>query len=703
MRAKLPSESGFIDRDGVRIYYEIYGDGPETMLFVPPWSIVHSRIYKAQLPYFSERFRCITYDGRGNGKSDRPEDVAAYSLDNCVADALAVMDATNAGKAILVGLSFGGMLASLLAAHHPDRVKAAILVGTVTSIGPANYPYLANKHFETKREQFEGWNKFNRAHWLADYPDFAEHFVRNIHSEPHSTKQIEDGVAFAGDTTGPVLVRTVDARAMPPHFDVGEAMYRKIGCPLLIIHGGDDQIQLHARAKAVAEITGAEFVTIADGGHNPLGRIPAKTNTLIVDFLDRKLGIASPARRANRGTKKAKRALYLSSPIGLGHGRRDIAITRELRKLHPDLEVDWLAQDPVTRLLEANGEHVHPLSARLASESRHIEMESGEHDLHCFQALRNMDEVLIANFMIFQDAVDEGSYDLVIADEAWDIDHYWHEHPELKKAGLAWFTDFVGYVPMPSGGEHEAFLTTDYNAEMIEHIERHPGARDRAIFVGSPEDIVPLSFGKDLPTMRDWVPRHFDFAGYIIGEHPQTFGHRAELRERLGYRPDQRVCIVTVGGSAVGAHLIRRILQSYPMARARLPELRMIVVAGPRIDPASLHAPDGVEVHAFVPDLDRHLAACDLALVQGGLTTCMELTAAGTPFLYFPLRNHFEQNFHVAHRLDRYGAGRRMAFATSTPDMIAEAMVGALRAPAKFKPVEADGAARAARMLADLM
>ena len=83
----------------------------------------------------------------------------------------------------------------------------------------------------------------------------------------------------------------------------------------------------------------------------------------------------------------------------------------------------------------------------------------------------------------------------------------------------------------------------------------------------------------------------------------------------------------------------------------------MIVVAGPRIDPASLHAPAGVEVRAFVPDLDRHLAACDLALVQGGLTTCMELAAAGTPFLYFPLENHFEQNFHVAHRLDRYGAG----------------------------------------------
>jgi predicted glycosyltransferase len=480
-------------------------------------------------------------------------------------------------------------------------------------------------------------------------------------------------------------------------------MYRKIRCPVLMIHGDNDQIQSYARAQAVAEVTVAELVTIEGGGHNPLGRIPAKTNALIVDFLDRKLGIAAPASRASPATRKAKRALYLSSPIGLGHGRRDIAITRELRKLHPDLEVDWLAQDPVTRLLEAGGERIHPLSARLASESLHIELESGEHDLHCFQAIRRMDEVLIANFMIFQDAVDEGGYDLVIADEAWDIDHYWHEHPELKKARLAWFTDFVGYVPIPSGGEHEAFLTTDYNAEMIGHIERHPAVRDRAIFVGGPEDIVPLSFGKDLPTMRDWVPRHFDFAGYIIGEHPRAFGSRADLRERLGYRPDERVCIVAVGGSGVGAHLIRRILQSYPMARAKLPELRMIVVAGPRIDPASLNAPDGVEVRAFVPDLDRHLAACDLALVQGGLTTCMELTAAGTPFLYFPLKNHFEQNFHVAHRLDRYGAGRRMAYATSAPDMIADAMVDALRAPAKFKPVEDGGAARAARMLADLI
>jgi pimeloyl-ACP methyl ester carboxylesterase/predicted glycosyltransferase len=704
MRAKLPDSEGFVDRDGVKLYYEIYGDGAETILFIPPWSIVHSRVYKAQVPYFSERFRCIVYDGRGNGKSDRPEDVSAYTLDHYVADALAVMDATSAGKAIVVGLSFGGLLASVVAAHHPDRVEAAILAGTISTIGPANYERMGATEFTAKRDSYDGWHKFNRNHWLQNYPDFAEFFVSNIFSEPHSTRQIEDGIDWASGTTGTILAKTVEARAILPTFDVSAKMYRSIRCPVLFLHGDDDRIQPYARAQAAAaEVPGAELVTIAGGGHNPLGRYPAKANALIVDFLDRRLGIAAPVRQAKGRTGPAKRALYLSSPIGLGHGRRDLAITRELRKLYPDLQVDWLAQDPVTRLLEANGERVHALSGRLASETRHIELESGEHELHCFQAIRRMDEVLIKNFMIFQEAVDQGGYDLVIADEAWDIDHYWHEHPELKRASLAWFTDFVGYVPMPSGGAHEAFLASDYNAEMIEHVERHPAVRDRAIFVGQPDDIVPLSFGRDLPAMRDWVPKHFDFAGYIIGEHPSTFGSRAALRERLGYHDDERVCIVTVGGSGVGAHLIRRILQAYPTVKAKLPELRMVVVAGPRIDPASLNAPAGVEVHAFVPDLDRHLAACDVALVQGGLTTCMELTAAGTPFLYFPLQNHFEQNFHVAHRLDRYGAGRRMAFATSTPQMIADAIVDTLRSPRQAKPVEADGAARAAKMLAELL
>jgi pimeloyl-ACP methyl ester carboxylesterase/predicted glycosyltransferase len=707
MRAKLPNQEGFVDRDGVRVHYEVYGEGPDTILFIPPWAITHSHVYKAQIPWLSDHYRCISYDPRGNGQSDRPDRVDAYAVQHYVDDALAVLDATQSRAAILVGQSSGGALAAIVAAHYPERARAAVLLSTAATIGPG-YPYLSPDHFEAKRDSFEGWDKFNRDYWLRDYEDFVRFFVAECNSEPHSSRQLEDGVAWALQTDAQTLVRTVAARTIRPPFDVSEQMYRGIRCPLLLMHSVDDRIQPLERARHVARVTGAELVEFDAGGHALFGRYPARVNALIVDFLERRLGKPAPVRAAAAAnspsrTRRAPKALYLSSPIGLGHGRRDIAIAQELRKLRPGLAIDWLAQDPVTRLLAAQGERVHPISARLASESGHFEEASGEHDLHVFEAFRRMDEILVANFMRFQEAVQQGDYDLVIADEAWDVDHFWHEHPELKRTALVWFTDFVGNLPMPDDEADEVRLCADYNAEMIEHVERHPRLRDRAIFVGNPEDIVDLSFGHDLPRMREWIPKRFEFSGYILGRHPATFGARETLRAQLGYRPDERVCIVTVGGSGVGAPLIRRILRSVPTVQALLPELRVVVVAGPRIDPASVQAPRGVEVRAFVPDLDRHLAACDLAVVQGGLTTCMELTAAGTPFLYFPLRNHFEQCFHVAHRLEQYGAGRRMDYATATPDVIATAMLEALRTPAHYRPVESDGAARAARMIGELL
>ena len=88
----------------------------------------------------------------------------------------------------------------------------------------------------------------------------------------------------------------------------------------------------------------------------------------------------------------------------------------------------------MTTVLEQAGERLHPASAWLANESAHIEAESGEHDLHAFQAIRRMDEILVNNFMVFHDVVEETPYDLVIGDEAWDVDYYLHENPELKRS-----------------------------------------------------------------------------------------------------------------------------------------------------------------------------------------------------------------------------------------------------------------------------
>ncbi|MGE3287887.1 MAG: glycosyltransferase [Pseudonocardia sp.] len=231
---------------------------------------------------------------------------------------------------------------------------------------------------------------------------------------------------------------------------------------------------------------------------------------------------------------------------------------------------------------------------------------------------------------------------------------------------------------------------------------RYPRLRDRSIFVGNPGDLVDVPLGPDLPTVREWALERYAFPGYVSGSTPPA--DREALRAELGYRPDERVCLVTVGGSGVGGHLLRRAVEAFPHLEKRVPGLRMIAVAGPRIDPRSIPAPDGVEVHGYVPDLHRHLAACDVALVQGGLTTTMELVAGRRPFVYVPLEHHFEQQVHVPQRLARYGAGHRTDYATTRdPQALAAALAAQIDRPVDYRPVETDGAARTAAMLAELL
>jgi pimeloyl-ACP methyl ester carboxylesterase/predicted glycosyltransferase len=696
-RARYPDESGYVERDGVNLYYEVYGAGEPTCFLLPTWSIVHSRHWKMQIPYLARHCRVVTFDGRGNGRSDRPQDVAYYDEREFAADALAVLDATNTDRAVIVGFSLGGQRGLILAAEHPERVVGAAFIGPNYPGGGEPLGERTVYEFDVEYDTSEGWAKHNRHHWLRDYRDFVEFFMSKMFTEPHSTKPIEDTIGWALETDAETLIATQEGPGLTP--EESRELCRRIRCPVLVIHGEDDAIASVTRGVALAEHSGGRLVVLEGSGHAPHVRDPVKVNLLLRDFI----APPAPARRWTRGKSRRKRALYISSPIGLGHAQRDVAIADELRKLHADLEIDWLAQHPVTTVLEARGERIHPASAHLANESGHIESECAEHDLHCFQAIRRMDEILLANFMLFHDVVRDEQYDLWIGDEAWELDYYLHENPEQKRAAYVWLTDFVGWLPMEDGGEREAFVTADYNAEMIEHIARFPRVRDRAIFVGNTGDIVPEAFGPDLPRIRDWTEEHYDFAGYVTGFDPADFADRESLRAELGYAPDEQVCIVTVGGSGVGGDLLRRVIEAFPDAKERLPALRMVVVAGPRIDPDTLPQVEGLEVQRYVHELYRHLAACDLAVVQGGLTTTMELTANRRPFLYFPLRHHFEQNFHVRHRLGRYGSGRCLDFDAASPDVIAEAIAEEIGRSVDYRSVETDGAARAAGLIAELL
>jgi pimeloyl-ACP methyl ester carboxylesterase/predicted glycosyltransferase len=697
-RARDPDAIGFIERDGVRVFWESYGEGEATVLLLPTWSIVPSRFWKAQIPFLARHMRVLTFDGRGTGRSDRPAGAAAYAPGEFAADALAVLDATGTGRAALAAVSCGAMWATRLAAEHPERVERIAYLGPATGLAPG-HPGRDAYNFETRYDEEEGWARYNRHYWLRDYPGFLEFFFAQCFSEPHSTKPIEDCIGWGLETSPEVLADATRGVGLDPEGRLKDDCAR-VQCPVLVVHGDHDLVRPLAQGQALARATGGRLVTLRGAGHLSVARDPVAVNRILAEFC---LG-APPPRSWTRARARRRRALFISSPIGLGHARRDVAIARALRELHPDLEIDWLAQDPVTRVLQAGGERIHPASADLASESAHLESEAGEHRLPVFEAFRRMDEILVANFMVFHDLVREQEYDLWIGDEAWEIDYFLHENPELKSAAYAWLTDFVGWLPSPGAGPREAMLTSDLNAEMLEHRARYPRVRDRSLFIGEPDDIVPERFGPGLPRLRDWTQEHFDFVGYISGFDAGQLGDRDALRAELGYRPEDRVLIVTVGGSGVGTALLGKVLAALPRARALVPGLRPVLIAGPRIDPATLGPDlDGVEVRTYVHDLYRHLAVCDLAVTQGGLATTMELTASQRPFVYFPLREHFEQCRHVAHRLDRHRAGRRLEFEATTPEQLATAIAEEIGHEVDYVPVPSDGARRAAARIGELL
>jgi pimeloyl-ACP methyl ester carboxylesterase len=287
-RARLPDASGFATSpDGVRIAFDVYGSGSPTLVLLPSAPIIHSRQWKAQVPYLSRRWRVITYDGRGNGRSERPADPDAYHEDRFVADLEAVMDATGTQRAVLVGLCGDGVWRSIrFAASNPDRVLGivAFAIGVPRLASPQPHYVAASATFDDELPTSDGWAKLNRHHWRRDYADYARFFFNEVTSEPHSTKTIDDAVGWALD--GSVDAMIADMAASFP-FDVAqvEAICRKVRCPMLLVHGSEDTCQSPARAHRLAEITGAPLVMVEGADHMIPGRHPVLANLLIRDFI----------------------------------------------------------------------------------------------------------------------------------------------------------------------------------------------------------------------------------------------------------------------------------------------------------------------------------------------------------------------------------------------------------------------------------
>lgn len=286
MRAREPVETGHATSgDGTRIAWETFGRGERTILFLPSTPIIHSRQWKAQVHFLSRRWRVVTYDGRGNGRSDRPTAPEAYATERIVDDALAVLDATGTSSAVLVGLCGDGVWpAMLLAAGRPSRVDGVVAIEVGVPLLSPPHPWRVAHPFDEERETYEGWAKINRHHWRRDYADFARFFFSAIATEPHSTKVIDDCVEWALDGSVEAMLADADAPAERT-VDGVEAVCRQVTCPVVIVHGDRDHCQPVDRARRLSEITGAPLHVLAGADHLTPARHPVRVNLIIRDFV----------------------------------------------------------------------------------------------------------------------------------------------------------------------------------------------------------------------------------------------------------------------------------------------------------------------------------------------------------------------------------------------------------------------------------
>jgi pimeloyl-ACP methyl ester carboxylesterase len=285
-RARYPDETGVIERDGIRVAWERYGTGSPVVFLLPTWSIIHSRHWKLQIPDLARRTTVVTFDARGNGRSDRPQDPDAYAPAETMADALAVMDASGTRDAVLVSLSAGAGPALLLAAEHAERVLGVVFVGPALPLGRLDPERDEMTEFLDPSEGDEGWAKYNAHYWRRAYPDFLEFFFEQCFPEPHSTKPIEDCVGWGLETDPETLIATQIGDRFGDRDRVA-ALAARVRCPVLVIHGTDDRIRPHEHGIELARLTGGHLRSLAASGHCPHVRDPITVNLLIRDFLRR--------------------------------------------------------------------------------------------------------------------------------------------------------------------------------------------------------------------------------------------------------------------------------------------------------------------------------------------------------------------------------------------------------------------------------
>ena len=392
--------------------------------------------------------------------------------------------------------------------------------------------------------------------------------------------------------------------------------------------------------------------------------------------------------------------LFISGSIGLGHVLRDLAIAKALRQRRPDVEITWLADEPARSVIRNEGERIAPESAMVSYGTMRIEEAAKEFRTNMTMIGVDMIGDATANAEACHQVIEREGIDLVVGDEVYDLlEAVQNQHGLLKKAKLIFISDFVGFEAMTENPMERLYVNIANGKWYKTMLD--PQIATRSLFVGVPEDIPEKDWGPFLSNFKDLVTR-MDFLGYILSFDPRDLSDRAKVRTTLGYG-DGPLIVCTVGGTSAGKPLLDLCAQAYPIIKRSLPQTRMILVCGPRIDPQLIEAQEGLNVVGYLPDLYRYLAACDLAITTASGTTSLELLALQKPFIYFPLEQHFEQNVHVSTSNRRRGADLRLLFSQTTPELLAKTVLENIGRKMDYEPIPLDGAKKAAVIIDDVL
>ncbi len=374
-----------------------------------------------------------------------------------------------------------------------------------------------------------------------------------------------------------------------------------------------------------------------------------------------------------------------------------MAIVRELRKLRPDVELDWIAGEPAATVLRAEGENV--LDIGLASDTDIAESVADGYRYNLARFVRQANEVWRRAFDAYARRVSTGRYDLAVGDEAYGVALGYVKHTFIREHPFIFITDFGKNLPATNS---PAEMITTWLVNRYWHkafkIARSGRPFLRAIvFVGEPEDVPNERLGWFMVNARR-AAESWNHVGFIVPSNPCDLADVQSQKLRLGYG-SEKLILCSIGGTSIGDGLLDLCGRAYPLIRKQLGEVRMVLVAGPRLKPEAVPAPDGIEVRGFVPHLYEHFAACDLAIVTAGGTMTAELTALKRPFIFFPIEENFEQERVVVPRLRRHKAGVEMRYHRTTPQRLAETVVGNISKKVDYADMPLDGARMAAEVI----